>query len=94
MIKTFISSGIAALIMFLVLYETNHLLAQYLSASFSISAVLNIIALCALGASIYLLLMATIFRIETKNFFKECMDLAPETLKPIIQKIQCLIKLT
>lgn len=87
-VKTFLSSSIASLIMFIVVYEANRLLSAHLPAA------LNILALCALGGLTYLCLMATIFRPETKNFFEESIGLAPLKLKPVISRIQGFIKLT
>lgn len=87
-IKTFVSSGLASVIMFLIVYEANRSFTAHLPAA------LNILVLCALGGVTYLLLMATIFRPETKNFFKESLDLAPVKLKPVISRIQGLIKLS
>ncbi len=88
MATTCLTSGASAMIMFGVVYMANHLLSEYLPAA------INIIALCALGGLTYVLLMAIVFRNETKHFLTESSGLAPAKLKPMIHQIQKLIKLT
>lgn len=86
--KAFLSSGIASWIMFFIVYQANRYLSEQLHPA------LNILVLCTLGGLVYLCLMTTAFRKETKNFFKESLDLAPMKIKPIISRLQGLIKLS
>jgi O-antigen/teichoic acid export membrane protein len=86
--KSFASSGTASLMMFFSVWQTN----QWLNTR--VPEAINIVLLCAIGGFIYLALMTTLFRTETKHFFKESLDLAPATLKPFIERIQYLIRLT
>jgi O-antigen/teichoic acid export membrane protein len=88
MLNTFLPSGLASLIMFAMVFGANHW------SVFAMPALIKFIALCCLGCLIYLVLMTTLFRSETRNFFKESLDLAPTKFKPVINRLQGITRLT
>lgn len=88
MLKVIAPTLLASIIMFIVVTQAKVVLAEKLPLA------IEIIALCAIGGTTYAILMATVFRTETKNFFRESIDLAPVKLKPMIIALQGLIKLT
>jgi PST family polysaccharide transporter len=88
MLKVITPTLLASTIMFIVVTQAKVMLTGKLPLA------IDIIVLCAIGGATYSLLMATLFRQETRNFFRESIDLAPAKLKPMIVALQGLIKLT
>ncbi len=88
MLKTLAPTIFASSCMFSVVMISKPFLESHLPAA------VHILLLCIIGALIYTLLMITIFRNETKNFFTESIDIAPAKFKPYIKAMQRLVKLT
>lgn len=59
----------------------------------SLHPALGLCILCLAGALSYVILMTTLFRTETKNFFHEGADLVPKKIKPAFTAVQRLLKL-
>lgn len=53
---------------------------------------LSMITLAAIGGLIYVVLMVTVFRAETRNFFGESIDMVPGKFRPAAVKIQRLLR--
>src|SRR5690606_8812993 len=53
----------------------------------------SMIILAAAGGLIYVLLMVTLFRAETRNFFGESIDMVPQKIRPAAIKVQQLLRL-
>lgn len=81
-LKLVIPSFVASLSLFAVIAGTKFFLTDRFSTG------LNLAIYCVLGAIVYAVLMITIFRAETRNFFVESMGLLPEKFKPLMRVIQ------
>jgi len=88
MIKTLVPTILASSCMLAIVMITKPLYENHVTAA------LQILMSCLIGALTYTVLMMTLFRNETKNFFAESLDIAPTKLKPYIRAIQRVTKLT
>lgn len=86
-IKTIAPSLAASLIMLATIYLVKYLLPQHLGL------LLRLIILASCGALSYVLMMTLAFRTETKHFLGEVVTLAPGKTKPLIAKLQRLLRL-
>lgn len=86
-IKTVAPSLAAALVMLAVIYFLKYLLPPHLGL------LIRLLVLAASGALCYVLMMSLVFRKETKNFLGEIATLAPGKARPIIEKLQRLLRL-
>ena len=88
MLKTLSPTFIASSLMFAIVTISKPLLEDHLMTIF------YILILCVIGAMTYALQMVILFRKETKNFFTEGIEIAPDKLKPVIRAVQRIVKLT
>lgn len=86
-LKTVAPSFLASVIMFASVMAIKYALGDRLPVS------LMLILVGILGIIIYSLLMVTIFRAESRNFFIESIDLLPGKLKPVVVRVQRLLRL-
>jgi O-antigen/teichoic acid export membrane protein len=78
---------IASLTMLGIIYLLKHFLPPH------VSMLIRLLLLAGCGALSYILLMTLVFRQETKNFLGESIELAPNKAKPLIIKLQRLLRL-
>jgi O-antigen/teichoic acid export membrane protein len=78
----------AALIMFSIV-----LAIKYFALPTDLHTGARLLLLAAVGGIVYALIMSCVFRQETKHFLDESAALAPASAKPIIEKLQRLLRL-
>ena len=64
-----------------------------LTAISELPVAVSMIVLAAIGGLIYMLLMVTVFRAETRNFFGESIDMVPQKVRPVAIKVRQLLRL-
>jgi O-antigen/teichoic acid export membrane protein len=86
-LKTVAPAFFAALVMFETVLTTKLFLLGHFSP------LLDIVLLALLGVITYITLMFMVFRVETRNFLTEGVDLLPEKIKPAVMIVQRFTKL-